>query len=103
MRPYLTTHHCKRKHKPQVKCKMTVCKTTSYKRNAKNEKRTNLKEFPRPHKMPQRAPAESVKARVKLSKTCLPLVGPLCHSKVLKEGQPPQRHYLPTIGKEVGP
>ena len=35
IRPYLTIHHCKRKHKPQVRCKMTVCKmivckTTSY-------------------------------------------------------------------------
>ena len=26
MMPYLTTCHCKKKHKPQVRCKMTVCK-----------------------------------------------------------------------------
>ena len=33
----------------------------------------------------------------------LPPVDPLCLSKVLKEGQPPQRHHLPTIGKELSP
>ena len=31
MRPYLTIYHCKRKYMPHVRCKMTVCKTTSYK------------------------------------------------------------------------
>jgi len=28
MRPYLTIHHCKRKQKSQVRCKITVCKMT---------------------------------------------------------------------------
>ena len=31
MRSYLTSHHYKKKHKPQVRCKMTVCKMTDYK------------------------------------------------------------------------
>ena len=55
-------------------------------KSAKNKKRTNLKELPRPHKLLQRAPAESVEGGVKISKTCLPLVGPLYLSKVLEEG-----------------
>ena len=67
------------------------------------ERKTDLKELPRPHKLSQGAPVESVKSRVKIGKTCLPLVGFPCLSKVLKEGQPPQRHYLPTIVKEVSP
>ena len=31
MRPYLTTHRCKKKYKLQVRCKMTVYKMTVYK------------------------------------------------------------------------
>ena len=27
-RPYLTILHCKKKHKPLVRCKITVCKMT---------------------------------------------------------------------------
>ena len=73
------------------------------KENARNRKRTNLKELPRPHKLPQGALAESVEGGVKIGKTCLLPVGPLCLSKVLKESQPPQRHRLPTIGKDVSP
>ena len=125
MRPYLTTQCCKKKHKPQVRHEMTVCKMTVYKvtickmtvckvtvcktiqfaklqatsENAKNEKITNLKELPRPYKLSQGASAERIKSGVEIGKTYLPPVGPLCLSKVLKEGQPPQRHRLPTIGK----
>ena len=74
---------------------MTVCKMIQFARLqaineiTRDEKRTNLKELPRPHKLPQGAPAKSVKGRVKIGKTCLPPVGPLCLYKVLKEGQPP--------------
>ena len=42
------------------------------------EKKNNLKELPRPHKMPQHAPAKSVEGGEKVGKTCLRLVGPLC-------------------------
>ena len=63
MRPYLTIHRCKRKHKPQARCKMTVCKMTNCKitqfaklqatsENARNGKKANLKELPRPYKLP---------------------------------------------------
>jgi len=52
----------------------------------KNKKRINLKELPRPRKLPQSAPAKSVEGGVKISKTCLPLVGPPYLSKVLEEG-----------------
>ena len=77
----------------------TICKTTS--KNAKKGKKTNLKDLPRAHKLAQSAPTESVEGGVKIGKTCRPPVGPLCLSKDLKEGQPPQRHRFPTIGKEV--
>ena len=105
VRPYLTTYHYKKKHKPQVRCKITVFKITQLARlqatseSAKNEKITNLKELPRPYKLSQGASAERIKSGVEIGKTYLPPVGPLCLSKVLKEGQPPQRHRLPTIGK----
>jgi len=74
---------------------MIVCKMIRFARlqatneNTRDEKRTNLKELPRPHKVPQGALAKSVKVRVKIGKTCLSLVGLLCICKVLKEGQPP--------------
>ena len=119
IRSYLITHYCKRMHKPQVRCKMpvckmivctvTVCKIIQFVRlqatneNARNEKRTNLEELPRPHKLPQSAPVKSVEGGVKINKTCLPPIGLPCLSKVLKEDQPPQRHRLATIDKEVSP
>ena len=109
VRPYLTTYHYKKKHKQQVRCKMTVFKITQFARlqatseSAKNEKITNLKELPRPYKQSQGAPSESIKSGVEIGKICLPLVSPPCLSKVLEEVKPPQRHHLPTIGKEVGP
>ena len=109
MRPYLTTHYCKKKHKPQVRCKMTVFKLTQFARlqatseSANDEKITNLKELPRPHKRSQGALAKSIKSGVEIGKTCLPTIGPPCLSKVLREGQPPQRHHFPTIGKEISP
>ena len=31
MRSYLITHRCKKKHKPHVRYKITVCKMTVYK------------------------------------------------------------------------
>ena len=74
---------------------MTVCKMIQFTRlqatneNTRDGKRTNLKKLPRPHKMPQGAPTKSVEDRVKIGKTCLPPVGPLCICKVLKKGQPP--------------
>ena len=52
--------------------------------SAKNGKKTNLKEFPRPYKLPQSALSENVEGGVKIGKTCLPLVSPLCLSKVLE-------------------
>ena len=72
-------------------------------KNAKNEKGANLKELPRTYKLPQSALDESVEGGVKLSKTCLPPVGPPCHPKILEKGWPPQRHCFPTIGKDVSP
>ena len=51
--------------------------------------RTNLKELPRPYKLPQSAPAESVKGGVKIRKTCLPLVSLPCFPKISEEGEPP--------------
>ena len=74
---------------------MTVCKIIQFVRlqatneNARNGKKTNLKELPRPHKLPQGALTKSVEGRVKIDKTCLPPVGPPCICKVSKEGQPP--------------
>ena len=53
---------------------------------AKNGRGTDLKELPRPQKLPQSVSAESVKGGVKISKTCLPLVSPLCVLKVLEGG-----------------
>ena len=92
VRPYLTTYHYKKKHKPQVRCKITVFKITQLARlqatseSAKNEKITNLKELPRSHKLLQGDLAESIKSGVEIGKTCLPSVGPPYLSKVLKEG-----------------
>ena len=61
-----------------------VCKITSYKKKiAKKEKREKL---PSPHKLLQGAPAKSVEGGVKISKTCLPPVCPLCLPKILEEG-----------------
>ena len=91
IRPYLTTHRCKKKHKPQIRYKMTVCKVTVCKiiqfarlqaisEKAKNGKRTNLKELLRLHKLLQGAPAESVDGGEKIGKTCLPPVGSPCLS-----------------------
>ena len=78
---------------------MTVFKTVQFARlqaiggSVKSKKRTDLKELPRPYKLPQKALAESVKGGVKISKTCLPLVSwkRVSHLKDT------------TIGKEVGP
>ena len=59
------------------KCKMIIFKIVQFARlqatseSVKNEKRTNLMELPRPHKLPQSAPAKSVKCGVKICKTCL--------------------------------
>ena len=73
--------------------KMTVFKTVQFVKlqatneNTRDGKRTNFfKELPRPHKLPQSAPAESVEGEVKISKTCLPLVGSPCLPKILEEG-----------------
>ena len=79
MRPYITTHNCKKKHKSQVRYKMTVCKITICKvavckiiqfarlqatnKNARNGKRTNLMELPRPQKLLQGAQVEGVEYR----------------------------------------
>ena len=73
-------------------CKMIVFKTIQLARlqatnnSAKDEKRINLKELPRPHKLPQSALAECVEGGVKISKTCLLPVGPPCLPKILEEG-----------------
>ena len=73
-------------------CKVTVCKIIQFARlqatseNARNGKRTNLKELPRLHKLLQGEPVESVDGGEKIGKICLPLVGPPCLSKVLKKG-----------------
>ena len=78
-----------------IVCKMTICKMIQFARlqatneNTRDGKRANLKDLLRPHKLPQGAPAKSVKARVKIGKKCPPLVGPSCIRKVFKEGQPP--------------
>jgi len=71
---------------------MVVFKTVQFARlqttseNVKSEKRTDLKELPRPHKLPQGALAENVEGGVKISKTCLPSVDPLCLPVVLEKG-----------------
>ena len=57
-----------------------------YELQIKMQKGANLKELPRPYKLPQSALAESVEGGVKLSKTCLPTVGPPCHRKILEKG-----------------
>ena len=54
--------------------------------SVKNEKRTDLKKLPRPHKLLQSASTESVEGGVKISKTCLPPVDLSCLPKVLEEG-----------------
>ena len=74
------------------RCKIIIFKIVEFARlqttieSVKNEKRMDLKELPRPHKLPQSALAESVKGGVRISRTCLPLVGPPCLAKVLEEG-----------------
>jgi len=67
----------------------TVCKLQAMSEGAKNEKITNLKKLPRPHKQSHGAPAENIKSGVEIGKTCLPPVGPQCLSKILEEGKPP--------------
>ena len=70
---------------------MIIFKTIQFARlqatneSARKGKRSNLKELPRPHTLPQSALVESVVGGVKISKTCLPLVGPPYLSKVLEE------------------
>ena len=54
--------------------------------SVKSKKRTDLKELPRPHKLPQGASVDSVEHGVKISKTCLPPVGSLCLPTVLEKG-----------------
>ena len=101
---YVITHYYKKKHTPQVRCKMIqFARLQATNGNTRNGKRTNLEELPRPHKLPQSAPVKSVEGGVKINKTCLPPIGLPCLSKVLKEDQPPQRHRLATIDKEVSP
>ena len=99
IRPYLIIHCYKRKHKPQVRYKMVqfvrwqfarwqFARLQAINENTRDGKRTNFKELPRPHKLPQGAPAKSIKGKVKIGKTCLPSVGPPYIYKVVKEGQP---------------
>ena len=58
--------------------KMTVFKTVQFVKlqatsgSVKSKKRTGLKEFPRPHKLPQSASAKSGEGEVKIGKTCYP-------------------------------
>lgn len=66
------------------------------------EEGTNLKEHLGPHKLMQSPPAESVKAS-QIGETHLPPVGLPGPLKVMKKGQPPQRHYLPPIRKDKPP
>ena len=54
-------------------------------RATKEEKKTNLKEIPRPHKLAQSPPAEHVQGRVQVGKAHLPVVGFLSLRKVLEE------------------
>ena len=71
---------------------MIIFKTVQFARlqatseSAKNERGIDLKELPRPQKLPQSALAKSVKGEVKISKACLPPIGPLCLPKVLEGG-----------------
>ena len=71
---------------------MAVFKTVQFARlqvtseNVNSEKRTNLKELPRPHKLPQSVPTESVEGGVEISKTYLPSVSPPCLPKIPEEG-----------------
>ena len=94
IRLYLIIHYYKRKHKPQVRYKMVQFVRWQFARlqatneNTRDGKRTNFKELPRSHKLPQGAPTKSIKGKVKIGKTCLPLVGPPYIYKVVKEGQP---------------
>ena len=104
--PYLTTH-CYKKAQAMGqmqddslqngslqddRCKMIIFKIVQFARlqttgeSAKNERGTNLKKLPRPYKLLQSSSAESVEGRVKISKTCLPSVGPPCLFKALEEG-----------------
>ena len=71
---------------------MTVCKMIQFAKlqatseSVKSEKRTKLKELPRPHKLPQSVPTESVEGGVEISKTYLPSVSPPCLPKIPEEG-----------------
>ena len=67
------------------------------------EKKTDIKELPRLHKLLQGASTKSVEGGIKVRKICLPPISPPCLSKDLNEGQPPPGHCLPTIGKKVSP
>ena len=57
---------------------MIVFKITQFARlqatseSTKTKKITNLKELPRPHKLPQSASAKSGEGEVKIGKTCYP-------------------------------
>ena len=69
--------------------KMIVFKKIQFARlqaTSKSAMITNLKKLPSPHKLLQGAPAKSVEGGVKISKTCLPPVCPLCLPKILEEG-----------------
>ena len=73
------------------RCKMIIFKTVQFARlqttseSAKNERGTDLKELPRPYKLLQSSSAKSVEDKVKISKICLPPVGPPCLSKAQEE------------------
>jgi len=60
-------------------------KYMSYKRKEK-EKRTNLKELSRPHKLAQSSLTKRVQGRVQVGKARLPLVCLPCPLEVMKEG-----------------
>ena len=69
------------------RCKLIIFKIVQFARlQATNECVKDEKRTVRPHKLPQSAPVESVEGGVKISKTCLPPIGPLCLPKVLEEG-----------------
>ena len=69
------------------RCKLIIFKIVQFARlPATNECVKDEKRTVRPYKLPQSAPVESVEGGVKISKTCLPLVGLLCLPKVLEKG-----------------
>ena len=79
------------------------CKNGEYISYKREEKRTNLKELPRPHKLVQSPLTERVQGRVQVGKTRLPPVGLSSLTKVMEERKPPQRYRLPSIGKKICP